>query len=154
MMSQDTPRQGAAGEREELVAGIEQTRQDLAKTVQALAAKADVPSRMRDKASQVREQLSGTLTTLNSTAREKAPQVREQVAGTLTTLNTTAREKAPQVREQVTASLTKAGQSIPEPARRTAVQATDAAAKRPAALYAAAGVCTAVGLWLWRRKRS
>jgi MYXO-CTERM domain-containing protein len=132
MMSQDTPRQGAAGDRDELVAGIEQDRQDLAKTVQALAAKADVPARVRDKASQVRDQLS--------------------------TLNTTAREKAPQMREQVAASLTKAGQSIPEPARRTAVrttrQATDAAAKQPAALYAAAGVCAAAGLWLWRRRRS
>jgi Protein of unknown function (DUF3618) len=131
-MSQETPRPGAADERDELVAGIQETRQDLAETVQALAAKADVPARVRGKATQVREQVSGTLGTLGTTAREKAPQVREQVG----------------------ASLAKAGQSIPEPARRTTRQATDAAVKRPAVLYAVAGACTAAGLWLWRRGRS
>ena len=128
MMSQENPRQGAAGERDELVAGIQETRQDLAQTVQALAAKADVPARVRGKATQVRDQLSGTFST--------------------------ARDKAPQVRDQVGASLAKASQSIPEPARRTTRQATDAAAKRPAVLYAVAGACTAAGLWLWRRGRS
>jgi len=56
MMAQDTPggdRQVTAPEskddREQLIAGIEQTRHDLAETVEALAAKADVPSRVRDK---------------------------------------------------------------------------------------------------------
>jgi hypothetical protein len=134
-MSQETTREGMAGEKEKLVAGIEQTREDLAKTVQALAVKVDVPARVRGKTAQVRERLGGTLATLNHTAREKAPQIREQV----------------------TASLTKAGQSIPEPARRTAVrttrQATDAAGERPAVLGAAAAVCAAAGLLVWRRRR-
>jgi hypothetical protein len=145
MMSQDTNPAGGAGEREQLVAGIEQTRQDLARTVQALAAKADVPARVRGKAGQVREQLL----TLNQTARDRAPQVREQLAA----LNQTAREKAPQVRDQVTATLGKAGQNLPEPARRTTRQAADAAGRRPGLVYGAAGVCAAVALLALRRRR-
>lgn len=45
-MSQDTTRAGRAGEREQLIAGIEQSRQDLVRTVQALSAKVDVPARV------------------------------------------------------------------------------------------------------------
>jgi hypothetical protein len=128
MMAQDTPggdRQVTEPEsnddREQLIAGIEQTRHDLAETVEALAAKADVPSRVREKTAQVRERVSGKVTTLTHTARDRAPGVRDQV----------------------TASVAKAGQAIPEPARRTVTE-------RPAVLYAAAGVCVAAGLWLWR----
>ena len=128
MMAQDTPggdRQVTTPEskddREQLIAGIEQTRHDLAETVEALAAKADVPSRVRDKTAQMREQLGGKFSNLTQTARDRAPGVRDQV----------------------TASVAKAGRVIPEPARRTVTQ-------RPAVLYAAAGVCVAAGLWLWR----
>jgi hypothetical protein len=128
MMAQDTP--GGDGQvtaseskddREQLIAGIEQTRHDLAETVEALAAKADVASRVRDKTAQVREQLGGRFTTLSHTARDRAPGVRDQV----------------------TASVTRAGRVIPEPARRTVTE-------RPAVLFATAGVCVAAGLWLWR----
>lgn len=124
------------GDQEKIVAGIEQARQDLSDSVQALAAKIDVSARVK----------------------EKAGQARKQIGGTLGTLNRTARNKAPQVRDKVSASLGKAGQKIPEPARRSAErttrQATDAARERPGAAYAAAaGVCAAAGLWLWRRKR-
>ncbi len=73
-MNQEMPTGGArpaSGDREEIAAGIEQTRQELAETVEALAAKVDVPARVRDKSAQVREQLTGTL----QTARAKAPQV-------------------------------------------------------------------------------
>ena len=131
MMAQDTPggdRTVAASEpeddREQLVAGIEQTRHDLAETVEALAAKTDVPTRVRDKTTQVREKISGKVTTLTDTARDRAPHVRDQV----------------------TTSIAKAGRTIPGPARRTVTE-------RPAVLYAAAGVCAAAGLWLWRLGR-
>jgi hypothetical protein len=116
---------GEAGtEREELTAGIERTRQDLAETVEALSAKADVPTRVRGKATEVRERVTGTFATLTDTAREKAPQVREQV-----------------------------GQAIPEPARRTTQRAARAVGERPAVLYAVAGAFTAAGLWVWRLRR-
>jgi hypothetical protein len=104
-MSQDTTRAG--GEREQLVAGIEQSRQELARTVQALTAKVDVPARVRGRAARMRE--------------------------------------------RVTASLGRAEQGIPEPAR----QVANAAGRRPALVYGAAGVCAAAALLaLRRRKRS
>src|SRR3569833_440840 len=141
MMSQDTTRADGAAERARLVAGIEQSRADLARTVPALAAKADVPSRVRDPAAQVR----GRSRTLNLAARDRAPQAREQLAA----LNQTAREKAPLVRDQVTATLGRAGQNLPEPAR----QAAAAAGRRPALVYGAAGVGVAVALLALRRGR-
>jgi hypothetical protein len=118
-------------DREELTEGIERTRQDPAETVEALAAKADVPSRVRGTATQVRARVTGALTTLTDTAREKAPRVREQVG----------------------ASIGKAGQTIPEPARRTTRQVARAVGERPAVLYAVAGAFTAAGLWALRLRR-
>lgn len=115
-------------EREEIVAGIERTRTDLAETVEELAARADVPSRVRGRATEVREQVTGTLTTLTATAREKAPHVREQVGASI-------------------------GKAVPEPARRTTRQAADAVRNRPAVLYAVAGVFAVAGLWVWLRSR-
>lgn len=73
-MTQSSPRP-PAGEQEQILADIERTRNDLGRSVQALAAKVDVPARMKDKAGQAREQLGGTLATLRGTARAKAPEV-------------------------------------------------------------------------------
>jgi Protein of unknown function (DUF3618) len=106
-------------------ADVARTRQNLADTVQALAARADVPTRVRDQAGHLQRRLTG----LGARAREKAPQVRD-------------------------ATLTKASRSVPEPARRKAGQVTGAVAARPAALYAVAGTCVAAGLLLWKRGRS
>ncbi|MDN3359570.1 DUF3618 domain-containing protein [Actinomadura sp. DC4] len=114
----------ARPDREELAAGIEQTRQDLAETVEALAAKADVPTRVRGKATEVRERVGGSFTSLTNTAREKAPRVRER-----------------------------AGRAVPEPARRTTRRAASAVGERPAVLYAVAGAFAAAGLWVWRLRR-
>ncbi|WP_185792355.1 DUF3618 domain-containing protein [Actinoallomurus bryophytorum] len=86
----------AKDDREQLIAGIEQTRHDLAETVEALAAKADVASRVRGKTAQVRGQIGGKFSTLTRTARDRAPGVRDQVS--------------------------KAGRVIPEPARRTVTE--------------------------------
>ncbi|MDN3357244.1 DUF3618 domain-containing protein [Actinomadura sp. DC4] len=69
-MSHDTQPRGTPDERGRLTADIAQTRQDLAATVQALAAKADVPARVRDRAGDLQERLTG----LGAKAREKAPQ--------------------------------------------------------------------------------
>lgn len=158
----DTPRPGGAngsGSREELMTDIEQTRQDLGETIDALAAKADLPARARKRAAELREQAGervGTLTrTVRETAQRQAPQVREQAGERLTALTHTVREtaqrQAPRVRAQVAAPIAKAGEAIPEPARRTASRAADVASRRPLALYGAAAACVAAGVWLWWR---
>lgn len=111
-------------ERDELAAGIERTRTDLAETVEELAARVDVPARVRDRATEVRDRL----TVLTGTAREKVPHVREQVGASI-------------------------GKAVPEPARRATRQAADAVRNRPAVLYAVAGVVTVGALWAWLRSR-
>jgi hypothetical protein len=132
-VSQDSSRP-SGGDQDKIMAGIEQARKDLSDSVQALAAKVDVPARVKDRAGEARRRIDGTIATINRTAREKAPGVRDKVS----------------------TSLGKAGQALPEPARdtvvRTTKQATEAAGKRPGALYAAAGACVAAGIFLWRRK--
>jgi Protein of unknown function (DUF3618) len=54
-MTQSPPRP-SVGDQERIIAGIEQARQDLSDSMQALAAKVDVPARMRDTAGRAREQ--------------------------------------------------------------------------------------------------
>jgi hypothetical protein len=74
-MTRSSPRP-SVGDQDRLVAGIEQARKDLGDSVQALAAKVDVPARMKDTAGRAREQFG----TLGRTAREKVPYVRQTVA--------------------------------------------------------------------------
>ena len=80
-------------------ADVAQARQNLAETVQALAARADVPTRVRDQAGHLQRRLTG----LGARAREKAPQVRD-------------------------ATLTKASQSVPKAGQVTGAVATRPAA--------------------------
>ncbi|GAA4056494.1 DUF3618 domain-containing protein [Actinomadura miaoliensis] len=130
-----TPNRGAgrSKDRQTLEADIEQTRQGLSETVDALMRKVDVPARARDKAEQLREQAAGTFGTLTRTVRHKAPQARQQVA----------------------VPVTKAAQAIPEPVRRTTARTSrktvQTVGERPEALVAAVAVCAGAGVWLWRR---
>jgi hypothetical protein len=61
-MRQDTAG-SEAGEREQLLAEIEQNRQDLTEALRALAAKTDVSARVRQKTTQMRDRVNGSLTT-------------------------------------------------------------------------------------------
>ncbi|MFB9834112.1 DUF3618 domain-containing protein [Actinoallomurus acaciae] len=79
-MSQDTSRAGRAGEREQLVAGIEQSRQDLVRTVRALSAKVDVPARVRGRAARMRERVAVSLGQTEQNIPEPARGATRQVA--------------------------------------------------------------------------
>jgi hypothetical protein len=126
-----------ADDREKIAADIEQTRHDLGETLDALAAKADVPSRVRDKVAQVREETAGKIATLTDTVREKT------------------HRQAPRVREQAAVPSAKAHGVMPETVRRAAAgasrQAVQTIGERPALLYAVGGLCVLAGLWVWRR---
>jgi len=65
----------------ELREDIEQTRQQLGQTAEALAAKADVKARTKQKVSQVKEQATARATQAREQAAVRATQVREQAAG-------------------------------------------------------------------------
>jgi hypothetical protein len=126
-----------ADDREKIAADIEQTRHDLGETLDALAAKVDVPSRVRDKIAQVREGTAGKVATLADTVREKT------------------RRQALEGHEQAAIPSAKAHGAMPEPVRRAAARATRQAAQtvgaRPALLYSVGGLCVLAGLWVWRR---
>ncbi|MFF3286535.1 DUF3618 domain-containing protein [Streptomyces sp. NPDC003023] len=68
----------------ELRAQVEETREDLGRTVEALAAKADVRSRAKQTAADAREQ-----------AVVKAAEAKEQLAATAATVGDRLREKTP-----------------------------------------------------------
>lgn len=91
-----------ADDRENIAADIEQTRHDLGETLDALAAKVDVPSRVHDKVTQVREETAGKIATLADTVREKT------------------RRQAPEGHEQAAIPSAKAHGAMPEPVRRAA----------------------------------
>jgi hypothetical protein len=133
-MTRSSPRP-SAGDQERLVAGIEQARKDLGDSVQALAARVDVPARMKDTAGRAREQF-GTL------SRTALPYVRQAAVRSIGAAGE---------------ALEKASQRLPEPSRTTAVrttrQATGAAGRRPLTVVAVAGACVAAGLLRARRKR-
>jgi Protein of unknown function (DUF3618) len=126
-----------ADDREKIAADIEQTRHDLGRTLDALAAKMDVPSRVRDKVAQVREETAGKVATLAETVREKT------------------RRQVPRVGGRLAIPSAKAHGVIPEPVRRAAARATRQAAQtvgaRPVLLCPVGGLCVLAGLWIWRR---
>ena len=62
----------------ELRQDIERTRQQLGETVEALAAKADVKSRAREKVDQVKEQVTARASQAREQATARASQAREQ----------------------------------------------------------------------------
>lgn len=66
----------------QLEAEIERTREQLGRTVQELAARADVKSRARAKATEVTDRLKGTAAQVRGNASARAKSVRDQVAGT------------------------------------------------------------------------
>lgn len=138
-MTRSSPRP-SGGDEERIVAGIEQARKDLGDSVQALAARVDVPARMKDTAGRAREQFGGTFDTLYRTARVTAPYVRQTVAASIGLAGE---------------AIEKAGQRLPEPARTTAVrttrQATGKVGNRPGTVVVV--VCATAGLLIWRRKR-
>lgn len=129
-MTRSSPRT-SGGDQERIVAGIEQARQDLGDSVQELAARIDVPARMRDTAGRARETLTVLCGTVRMTAAASIGMAGE--------------------------ALEKAAERLPEPARGTAVRTTrdltSAAGKRPGTVAVVAGVCVAAGLLRLRRKR-
>jgi hypothetical protein len=106
----------------ELRQDIERTRQQLGETVEALAAKADVKSRAREKVDQVKEQVTARASQAREQATARASQAREQAAS-----------RASQARQQATADDGRSNQAA-------------------LAAAVAAVVLTCVAIVLWRRR--
>jgi cell division septum initiation protein DivIVA len=107
---------------------IQQTRKDLGDTVEALAAKADVRARTREKAADVKAQ-----------AKDKAAETADRVQA-----------KASELKEQAAAVAQKVTEATPEPARQAAAQAASTVRQWRGPILAAAAFVLLAG---WRRGR-
>ncbi len=136
---------------------IERTREELGQTVAALAAKADVKARARDKVAE----LSGRLpksAQVKEQITARAGTVGDQLAGKTAEAKQTVLAGAGPVRQQVTSQAAKAGagvwQATPEPVRRAAKRAAATGQQHRVALAVAAGAALLTGgLILHRRQR-
>ena len=115
---------------------IQATREELAETVAALAANADVKAQMRDKAREVSGNLRGRATQMTQSARSAAG------------------PRTGQVRDRASAAGTTVKQAIPAPAQRAVSRAAMAARDKraPVAAAGAAAAVLAAG-WLILRSR-
>ena len=79
---------------QEIEQEIERTRGQLADTVEALAYKADVPTRAKEKATAVKERAAEKATHARHVAAEKATQAKDRASETATHTAHVARQKA------------------------------------------------------------
>ncbi|WP_274564648.1 DUF3618 domain-containing protein [Streptomyces spiramyceticus] len=126
----------------EQVAG---TREKLGRTVDALAAKADIRTQAQEKAAKVRSQVQGKAAHVLHAAQDKTPQP--------------VREKAAHAKEQVTGTAHVLGQKIedrtPQPVRERAYQAAEGTrADRAVLLLAGLAVLAAVIIIVRRGRKT
>ncbi|MEU7581696.1 DUF3618 domain-containing protein [Streptomyces sp. NPDC041068] len=114
---------------EELREQVEQTRSELGETIEALAAKADVKARVKDKAAQVRQQ-----------TEVKAAEAKDQAAAKADVVRAKAADVAHQVQD-----------TLPDPVRHQAARGARTARDHRTALLVAA-TTGALVLWLVSRR--
>ncbi|MFD8572620.1 DUF3618 domain-containing protein [Streptomyces sp. NPDC059639] len=118
----------AASESEELRERVERTRAELGDTVEALAAKADVKGRAKDRAAQVKDQ-----------ATAKADALRAQTTDTVDAVRTKVSDIAHQAQDKLTGP--------------PGAQGSRSVRDHRAALLVAVASTGALVLWLTRRRR-
>jgi hypothetical protein len=121
-MSEDTA--GSRPSQEEALAEeIEQTRQQLGETVEALAAKADVKGRAQHRAAEVKDSLRGKARAAGDKATEQAGELRDEAAAK----TAQARDAAQTASTRMTGRAAEAGRAVrdvtPAPVRRSAGEA-------------------------------
>jgi Protein of unknown function (DUF3618) len=96
-MSRPTSQDSASGP-ERLREETERIRSDLAETVDALAARADVKSRVQEKAAETREQVQQKVSTLGAQAKDTASAVSSQAKERAGAVGDQAKDKVRQAR--------------------------------------------------------
>jgi hypothetical protein len=123
---------------EALRADIEQTRAELGETVQALAAKADVKSRVKDSAAQTKDRVKGSAAQTAAQVRDSAGQAVERAKDSLRRATSSNGE----------------GPALPEIGREKLVAAREQVRRRPVPwLAVAGGAAVLVVLMIVRRRR-
>ena len=133
-MSTDAENENSTPTPQELRARVEGTREELAQTVQALAAKADVKARTKNRTAQVKADVVDSVAAAGAQAKEGIAQAahlaQESVLGPL--------------REGGAAVVAKVRDKTPEPVAQGAGQATNVVRQRPDLLIASAVSAVAV----------
>jgi Protein of unknown function (DUF3618) len=136
---------------------IERTREQLGQTVAALAAKADVKVRAREKAGQVAGRLKTTAARRRQQAAARTGELQRQLAGT----TAGPRQKAAsmgeaatgQVRQQAAAAAQKLSALTPQPARHATAKAAAAVRQRRVLVMMAAGAVVLAWLAVGRGRQ-
>ncbi|MHC3458315.1 DUF3618 domain-containing protein [Streptomyces flavovirens] len=128
----------------ELRAQVEETRDELGRTVEALAGKADIKNRAQEKTAEVRNRAQEKTAEVRNRAQEKGAEVRDR-----------AQEAAGQARIRLSTTAHTLGGKVqdhtPEPVRENAGRAVEAARNRPGVLLAV-GTAALVVLLVARRR--
>jgi hypothetical protein len=129
---------------DELRAEIAQTRTDLGETAAALAAKADVPARVKQSAADKGHQVAAKATEIRDQATAKAGEIGGQAAEKAGELSGQAAVKAGEIREQAALKAAELRGKVTDEVSTTKVQLQNgdvaAVARRPVPIAALAGI--------------
>jgi hypothetical protein len=150
------PRQPLPSDQQALAEEIERTREELGTTVEALAAKADVKARAREKTAEMSGRLTGAASQARAQLSAGTVQLRKDAAGSLAAARQTMVNASGPVRQQVSRA-GQAGATIwraaPEPVQRTAKRVASGAQRRRVPLAVATSAILLAGLIMaWRRR--
>ena len=107
-MTHDKPQDDAPAtpSQEELRKQVDEDREELGETIEALAAKTDIKARAQERTAAAKQQAAEKTALVRTQAAEKTAQVKTQAAETATQVKTQAAETATQVKTQVLANRT------------------------------------------------
>jgi Protein of unknown function (DUF3618) len=150
------PTEPLPDDQQALAEDIERTREELGATVEALAAKADVKARAREKAAEMSGRLTGAAGQAGAQLSAGTRRLRNEAAGSLATAKRTILNASGPVRQQVSRAGrtgTTVWQAAPEPVQRTAKRAASGAQRRRVPLAVATSAVLLAGLiMVWRRR--
>ncbi|MGF1341101.1 DUF3618 domain-containing protein [Streptomyces flavovirens] len=150
----------------ELRAQVEETRDELGRTVEALAGKADIKNRAQEKTAEVKDRAQEKTAEVKDRAQEKTAEVKDRAQEKTAEIRNRAQEKGTEVRNRAqeaagqarirlsTTAHTLGGKvqdHTPEPVRENAGRAVEAARNRPGVLLAV-GTAALVVLLVARRR--
>ncbi|MFF1465516.1 DUF3618 domain-containing protein [Streptomyces sp. NPDC058330] len=139
----------------ELRAQVEETRDELGRTVEALAGKADIKNRAQEKTAEVKDRAQEKTAEVKDRAQEKTAEVRNRAQEKGTEVRDRAQEAAGQARIRLSTTAHTLGEKVqnhtPEPVRENAGRAVEAARNRPGVLLAV-GTAALVVLLVARRR--
>ncbi|MFE9401730.1 DUF3618 domain-containing protein [Streptomyces sp. NPDC006530] len=130
--------------REELGHEVDEARHELGKTVEALAAKADVKARAHERATELKEQVGTRVAVLSDEVKAAAQVVQEKLPAPV-------KERAAAAGEQLSASAGRLWRDkAPDAVRDRVARGARSAREHSTVLFAVAG---ATGAWLLLRRR-